>query len=70
LELLDYAYPQAKLIADVSSGTYIRSLVQDIGETLGTGAYTTGLRRTRIGDFSVADASPVTDVEFDRSQEN
>ncbi|HVX48051.1 MAG TPA: tRNA pseudouridine(55) synthase TruB [Candidatus Saccharimonadales bacterium] len=67
LELLDYAYPQAKLIADVSSGTYIRSLVQDIGEALGTGAYTTELRRTRIGDFSVADASPVTDIEFDRS---
>jgi tRNA pseudouridine55 synthase len=56
LELTDYQYPEAQLIANVSSGTYIRSLVADIGETLGTGAYTTALRRTEIGDFSVQNA--------------
>jgi tRNA pseudouridine55 synthase len=56
LELTDYHYPEAQLTADVSSGTYIRSLVTDIGETLGAGAYTVALRRTEIGEFSVQNA--------------
>ncbi len=50
-----YEYPIVKFTADVSSGTYIRSLVEDIGTKLGTGAYMTDLRRTRIGDFELAD---------------
>jgi tRNA pseudouridine55 synthase len=53
LEVIDYTYPYLKLIADVTSGTYIRSLVRDIGKNLGTGAYTVSLRRTRIDSFSV-----------------
>ncbi len=36
-------------------GTYIRSLARDIGETLGSGAYLTVLRRTRVGDIKVED---------------
>lgn len=65
LDLISYDYPEVRLTADVSSGTYIRSLVQDIGEVLGTGAYTSALRRTRVGELSVADASDVTDVGLD-----
>jgi tRNA pseudouridine55 synthase len=53
LELVDYQYPEAKLTADVSSGTYIRSLVEDIGRVLGTGAYTFQLRRISISNFSL-----------------
>jgi tRNA pseudouridine55 synthase len=53
LELIGYDYPEAQLIADVSSGTYIRSLVEDLGEALGTGAYTTALRRTKIGPYEL-----------------
>lgn len=53
LELLNYKYPEVKLVADVSSGTYIRSLVEDLGTALGTGAYTTDLRRTKIGQFDI-----------------
>jgi tRNA pseudouridine55 synthase len=49
LDIVDYAYPEVKLITDVSSGTYIRTLVEDIGQALGTGAYTIQLRRTSIG---------------------
>ncbi|MDB5175843.1 MAG: truB [Candidatus Saccharibacteria bacterium] len=56
LEIIEYAYPEVKLIADVSSGTYIRTLVEDIALSLGTVAYTTQLRRTRIADFNVANA--------------
>lgn len=51
-----YAYPTVTFTAHVSSGTYIRSLVRDIGEKLNTGAYMTDLRRTRVGKFAVNDA--------------
>jgi tRNA pseudouridine55 synthase len=39
-----------------STGTYIRSLAHDLGQLLQTGAYMSSLRRTRIGEFRVADA--------------
>lgn len=42
-----------------SKGTYIRSLVRDLGELLGSGAYLAALRRTRIGTFHVADARSI-----------
>jgi tRNA pseudouridine55 synthase len=56
LSLLDYHYPRVTLEAKVSSGTYIRSLGNDIGERLGTGAYVESLRRTSIGNLDVKDA--------------
>lgn len=56
LELFDYTYPEAKFTTDVSSGTYIRTLVEDLGRALGTGAYTAGLRRTKISNYSLQDA--------------
>ena len=54
LELLDYRPPYLSFRAHVSSGTYIRSLVEDIGKSLGCGAYTTALRRTKIADYDIA----------------
>lgn len=56
LELLNYTYPEIKIRTHVSSGTYIRTLAQDIGQKLGTGAYCSQLRRTQIADWSVTDA--------------
>lgn len=56
LDLVDYTYPELKIRTHVSSGTYIRSLAQDIGEALGTGAYCTQLRRTKVADWDIADA--------------
>lgn len=56
LELIDYKYPVVKFTTKVSSGTYIRSLVEDIGQKLGTGAYMSDLRRTEVGDFGVVNA--------------
>lgn len=44
-----------------SKGTYIRSVVRDIGEQLGCGAYLKALRRTRIGNFLLQDAMSVDD---------
>jgi len=63
LELVDYDYPNVKLLAEVSSGTYIRTLVEDIAKKLGTGAYTTELRRTSVGDFSIAEAVAVKELD-------
>jgi tRNA pseudouridine55 synthase len=62
LELLDYSYPEVKFVADVSSGTYIRSLVEDIGQTLGMGAYTSVLRRSAVGNFTIGQAQSVSDL--------
>jgi tRNA pseudouridine55 synthase len=45
--------------AKVSSGTYIRSLVRDIGEQLGCGAYMSNLRRTQVGNFHIKDAQSI-----------
>ena len=61
-ELQSYDYPFVKFTAEVSSGTYIRSLVEDLGKTLGTGAYMSDLNRTKIGHFDIADALCVNDL--------
>jgi tRNA pseudouridine55 synthase len=52
----EYSYPFIKFTATVSSGTYIRSLVEDIGQELQAGAYMTGLCRTKVGEFTIDDA--------------
>jgi tRNA pseudouridine55 synthase len=60
-KLTAYEYPYVKFVSDVGSGTYIRSLVEDLGTALGTGAYMSGLRRTRVGDFNITDAHEIKD---------
>ena len=44
-----------------SKGTYIRSLAHDFGKALGSGAYLSGLRRTKIGAFNVENAQSIED---------
>jgi tRNA pseudouridine55 synthase len=61
IELIDYTYPELKIRTHVSSGTYIRSLAVDIGEALGTGAYCSQLRRTKIAEWSVDSANPLVE---------
>lgn len=56
LQLHEYEYPVLRITCSVSSGTYIRSLARDIGVALGTGAYLSALRRTRIGEYTVEQA--------------
>jgi tRNA pseudouridine55 synthase len=56
IELTSYEYPKVRFTTEVSSGTYIRSLVEDVGKVLGSGAYMNGLRRTKVGKYSIADA--------------
>ncbi|HEU5187307.1 MAG TPA: tRNA pseudouridine(55) synthase TruB [Candidatus Saccharimonadales bacterium] len=61
LELTDYTYPKVKILCEVSSGTYIRTLAEDIGAALRTGAYTTDLRRVTVGDVRVDQAQQLDD---------
>lgn len=56
IDILEYKYPKLRIKVHCSSGTYIRTLAEDIGKKLGTGAYLTALRRTQIGNYSIKDA--------------
>ncbi len=57
LDLVGFEPPRARLALSVTSGTYVRSLAHDLGERLGCGAHLEELRRTRIGPFTVEEAS-------------
>ncbi len=59
LEVLEWAPPEVVIDVHCSSGTYVRSLANDLGTQLGCGAYLVGLRRTKSGRFSLRDASPL-----------
>ena len=52
-------FPEIDFRIVCSKGTYIRSLVRDLGLLLNNGAYMSSLRRTRIGDFRVEDAHTI-----------
>lgn len=61
ITLEEYDLPKVRIRVECSKGTYIRSLAQEIGEKLDSGAYLTMLRRTRNGQFSEADAESLDD---------
>ena len=52
-------FPEIDFRIVCTKGTYIRSLVRDLGLSLNNGAYMSGLRRTRIGDFRIEEASTI-----------
>ncbi len=64
-KLLSYNYPIANFVSTVSSGTYIRSLVEDIGKELAVGAYMSNLKRTVVGDYNLDDAIPFDELSFE-----
>jgi tRNA pseudouridine55 synthase len=59
LDLLEWDPPEAVVDVFCSSGTYVRSLANDLGAALGCGAHLVGLRRTKSGRFSLRDAVPL-----------
>lgn len=63
LELVSFSGDEAVIDVDCSKGTYIRTLAADIGEKLGCGAHLTALRRTRIADLDIANATTLADFE-------
>lgn len=56
--------PEVIFNIECTKGTYIRSLAHDFGVELGSGAYLSSLRRTKIGEFSVADSIEISDFEL------
>jgi len=49
-------------MVECSSGTYIRALARDLGESLGVGGHLTALRRTRVGPFDLARATSTAEL--------
>ena len=70
ISLVDYKIENNKTIVKfkclVSKGTYIRSLIRDIGHKLGTVAVMNSLTRTRLGNFSLQDAYSIDDIKNKR----
>jgi len=62
-EVVDIAVPEFHARVECSSGTYVRTLVADLGAKLGCGAHVTALRRTAIGHLKVSDAVAPDDVD-------
>ena len=67
-EVLEFDWPVVRFRVSCSSGTYIRSLIHDLGELLGVGAYVEELRRSKIGDFSLIDAVKVDGLSKNTEQ--
>ncbi len=63
LEVLEWAPPEVVIDVHCSSGTYVRSLANDLGTALGCGAYLVGLRRTKSGRFTLRDATPLRKLQ-------
>lgn len=61
MEILEFEMPRLKIRVRCSKGTYIRSLAQEIGQAVDSGAYLTSLRRTRSGGFTADNGWQLTD---------
>lgn len=58
----DLQHMTLKLRIVCSKGTYIRALARDIGQALGSGAHLIGLRRTRVGDYTIERTLPIEEA--------
>lgn len=63
IDILSYRYPKLTLRAKVSSGTYIRSIASDLWNILGTWWYITSLRRTKVGNISLQQATTLEQID-------
>jgi tRNA pseudouridine55 synthase len=66
-EITGVELPEVRFRVNCSKGTYIRTLVSDFGDRLGTGAYLKELRRTRIGGYNIKDSISVEDFIISNS---
>jgi tRNA pseudouridine55 synthase len=62
LEVLEYAWPLARIRVECGRGTYIRAIARDLGDALGTAGYLTELRRTFVGRFDIRQAATLERV--------
>lgn len=63
IDLLAFAGDEVRLSVSCSKGTYIRVLAADIGAVLGCGAHLIALRRTRVGDLTLATAATLAELD-------
>lgn len=63
IQINDICLPEADITVTCSKGTYIRTLCNDIGETLGCGGCMKSLLRTRVGSFCIGDSVRLDDIE-------
>jgi tRNA pseudouridine55 synthase len=70
VELLDYAWPMARVRVTCGKGTYIRSLARDMGKALGTGGHLASLRRLAVGEYDLARAVTARRLEGPIGQED
>ena len=61
-EIIDFDFPKATFKITCSKGTYIRTLIDDLGEKLGSFAYVNSLTRSKVGDFYIEDAIDSKDL--------
>ncbi len=69
LKVLAFSYPNLDLEISCSAGTYIRSLVSDLGELSGNGAVMSDLKRTQIGPYQLAGAIDMPDLSLSKIKE-
>jgi tRNA pseudouridine55 synthase len=69
ITVLKYSWPDLSIRVKCGSGTYIRSLADDIGRELGVGGYCLELRRTKVGAFDVKDALPIDGLAIEQANE-
>ena len=62
-DLFDWDGENARFRARVASGTYMRSVAHEMGQILGCGAHLASLRRTALGEFALADAHSLEELE-------
>jgi tRNA pseudouridine55 synthase len=63
LDMDGVAVVDLDVLVECSSGTYVRALARDLGDTLGTGGHLTALRRTRVGAFTLDEAQTLDEAE-------
>ena len=63
INLLDFKNNKAKIETEVSKGCYIRSLIYDIGQNLGTYATMTALQRKQVGEYSLENSYNLEQIE-------
>ncbi len=63
IELIEYDYPLCMIKMECDRGTYVRSVIHELGERLGCGAVMTGLIRTASGKFKISESYKLADIE-------
>jgi tRNA pseudouridine55 synthase len=63
IELMSYAYPDGVFVVDCGKGTYVRSIIETMGNALGSYAAMSGLIRSKNGVFNIKNAHKIAEIE-------